>query len=178
MKFRFHLRDFVTIYCLSWVKQNSQKEKKSSYFSHGEETAPIHMSDLPLQERTSKAMVCRHVGNFCSHQLQTSPTPKHTPVKLTVSPIRPHISDTLPGPTTEKRRPSLRGTSWAGRRVRRGEHERWRRDSVRGEYSCTVQHSSAPPLALRCPVRNYSPPLWHAQRIWTQQLFRLWTLDR
>lgn len=52
----------------------------------------------------------RHVGNFCSHQLKTSPTPKDAPV-TDGSPVRPHSSDTSAAPTAGKRIPSSRGTS-------------------------------------------------------------------
>lgn len=72
-----------------------------------------------------------------------TPTPRDTPV-TDDSPVRPHSSHTLPGPT-------------AGKRVhpRAGQVGRWKVETgIQSEVSsCTVQHSSAPPL-------HYTPLPW------------------
>lgn len=80
------------------------KQPKAVNFSRWEKSfsfaCPFFLSkSAPVSSGLSTR---RHVGNFCSHQLQTSPTPKDTPVTEGFR-VRPHSSRTLPGPTAERR---------------------------------------------------------------------------
>lgn len=82
------------------------------------------------------------LANFCSLQLQTSPTPQDSPladVPNPPSPVRPHSAETFSGAQRRYTRPSLRGTS--------GEMEGG--DGIQSEVrSCAAQqqHTAAQPL--------------------------------
>lgn len=98
------------------VSSECTKTSRTAILASERNHLQVHSSSSPRAHQW--AVVCRlsdTLGNFCSHQLQTSPTPQDTPVTDGFSPVRPHSADTSPGLT-------------AGKRVhpRAGQVERWK----------------------------------------------------
>lgn len=87
-------------YRFKLVNYNNQ----TNYFNRWRKSFPFTCPSLLSKSASvsSGLPTRRHVRNFCSHQTQTPPTHKDTPLPDD-SPVGPHSPDTLPCPTAGER---------------------------------------------------------------------------